>query len=259
VHPPWSQIVAATLLPHFTPTSAYVLTAVGVIGTTISPWMQFYIQSAIVEKGVRVNEYPLSRIDVVSGAIFTDIIAYFIIVASAATIYAHNQTAGAHGQITINAAGDVAAALTPLAGKYASLLFALGLLNAAVFTASILPLSTAYYVCEAFGFESGVDKRFREAPFFYGFYLALIVLGAGAVLVPGAPLLAIIFYSQVINGALLPVILIFMLLLINNPRIMGKHVNGPFVNGIAWATVIIVGVLTLVSTVQLFLPGGGGP
>jgi NRAMP (natural resistance-associated macrophage protein)-like metal ion transporter len=257
VHPPWHEIALATFLPHFTPTNAYILTAVGVIGTTISPWMQFYIQSAIVEKGVRVNDYPLSRIDVVSGAIFTDVIAYFIIVASAATIYAHNQVAGAHGQITINGAGDVAAALAPLAGKYASLLFALGLLNAAVFTASILPLSTAYYVCEAFGFESGVDKRFREAPFFYGFYLTLIVIGAGVVLIPGAPLLAIIFYSQVINGALLPVVLVLMLLLINNPRIMGRYVNGPIVNAIAWATVIIVGLLTLVSTVQLFLPGAG--
>jgi Mn2+/Fe2+ NRAMP family transporter len=219
--------------------------------------MQFYIQSAIVEKGVRTKEYGLSRIDVVSGAIFTDIIAFFIVVASAATIFAHNQAAGPHHQITINDAGDVASALVPLAGKYASLLFALGLFNAAVFTASILPLSTAYYVCEAFGFESGVNRRFNEAPFFYGFYLALIVLGAGFVLLPGVPLLGIIFYSQVLNGALLPVILVFMLLLINNRGLMGSYVNGPIINFIAWGTVIIVSLLTLVSTVQALLPGGG--
>jgi NRAMP (natural resistance-associated macrophage protein)-like metal ion transporter len=252
VHPPWGEILSQTLLPHFTPSKAYLLTAVGVIGTTISPWMQFYIQSAIVEKGVRTKDYALSRIDVVSGAIFTDVIAFFIVVASAAVIFAHNQTVGAQQHITINDAGDVAAALAPLAGKYASLLFALGLMNAAIFTASILPLSTAYYVCEAFGFESGVNRRFAEAPFFYGFYLALIALGAGCVLIPGMPLLGIIFYSQVLNGALLPVILVFMLLLINNRTIMGAYVNGAIANVTAWATVIIVGLLTLVSTVQAF-------
>jgi len=255
VHPPWHEILSQTFLPRFTPTKAYVLTAVGVIGTTISPWMQFYIQSAIVEKGVRAKEYAMSRIDVVSGAIFTDVIAFFIIVASAAVIFAHNQAAGSGDQIVIRDAGDAAGALAPLAGKYASLLFALGLLNAAIFTASILPLSTAYYVCEAFGFESGVNRRFGEAPFFYGFYLALIVLGAGCVLIPGMPLLGIIFYSQVLNGALLPVILIFMLLLINNRELMGNYVNGPIVNTIAWATVVLVGLLTLISTVQSLMPG----
>jgi len=259
VHPPWGVVFRETLLPHFKPTAAYALVAVGVIGTTISPWMQFYIQSAIVEKGVQIEEYPLSRIDVIGGAIFTDVIAFFIVVASAATIWAHNQHLGPHGHpIAINDAGDVAQALVPLAGKYASLLFALGLLNAAVFTASILPLSTAYYVCEAFGFESGVNRRFREAPFFYGFYLALIVLGAGFVLIPGAPLLAIIFYSQVLNGALLPVVLVLMLLLINQARLMGSYVNGPLFNAIAWATVVSVGVLTVVSTVQTIFPSLGG-
>jgi NRAMP (natural resistance-associated macrophage protein)-like metal ion transporter len=257
VHPPWHEIMTQTLAPHFTPTKAYILTAIGVIGTTISPWMQFYIQSAIVEKGVRAKEYAMSRIDVVSGAIFTDVIAFFIVVASAATIFAHNAVAGAQQQIVVKNAGDIAVALVPLAGKYASLLFAVGLLNAAIFTASILPLSTAYYVCEAFGFESGVNRRFGEAPFFYGFYLALIVLGAGCVLIPGMPLFNIIFYSQVLNGALLPVILVFMLLLINNRELMGKYVNGPIVNAIAWGTVIVVGLLTLISTAQSLMPGSG--
>src|SRR5579872_6963359 len=257
VHPPWHEVLAQTVVPHFTASKAYALMAIGVIGTTISPWMQFYIQSAIVEKGVKAQDYRYSRIDVISGAIFTDVIAFFIIVASAATIFVHNQHAAAGQVIAINNAGDVASALAPLAGKYASLLFALGLLNAAIFTASILPLSTAYYVCEAFGFESGVQKRLTEAPFFYGFYLALIVIGAGVVILPGAPLLAIIFYSQVLNGALLPVVLILMLLLINNKRLMGKYTNNFVFNAIAWATVLIVGLLTIVSTAQLIFPSLG--
>lgn len=254
VHPPWGEVLKQTLIPHFNPSSAYVLTAIGVIGTTISPWMQFYIQSAVVEKGVRVKDYPYSRVDVISGSIITDIVAFFIIVCSAATIFVYNTHAGAgHKPLAINDAGDVAAALAPLAGKYASLLFAIGLLNAAMFTASILPLSTAYYVCEAFGFESGVQHRFGDAPIFYSLYLGLIVVGGGFVLIPGAPLLATIFYSQVLNGVLLPIVLVLMLLLINNRRIMGAYVNGLAFNAIAWTTVVVVGLLTVVSTIQQLL------
>jgi len=256
VHPNWADVLHQTIVPHFTPSSAYVLMAVGVIGTTISPWMQFYIQSAIVDKGVTKSDYKYSRVDVVVGSVITDIIAFFIIVSSAATIYVHNLHA-LH-PIAINDAGDIAAALAPLAGKFASLLFAIGLLNAAIFTASILPLSTAYYVCEAFGFERGVDHSFKQAPIFYSFYLALIVIGAGTVLIPGSPLLAIIFYSQVLNGALLPIVLVLMLLLINNKRLMGTWTNGIFFNIVAWATVIIVGLLTIVSTVQTIFPALGG-
>jgi Mn2+/Fe2+ NRAMP family transporter len=217
--------------------------------------MQFYIQSAVVEKGVRIKEYPYSRIDVVTGAIITDVIAYFIIVATAATIFVHNAHLGAHQQpLSVNTAGDVATALQPLAGKYASLLFALGLLNAAIFTASILPLSTAYYVCEAFGFESGVQNSFRQAPVFYGLYAGLIVIGGGVVLLaPDVLQSAIIFYSQVLNGALLPIVLVLMLLLINRPRLMGAYVNNLAFNVIAWATVVIVGALTVVSTIQTIL------
>ena len=159
--------------------------------------------------------------------------------------------------VVIKDAGDIAIALVPLAGKFASLLFAIGLLNAAIFTASILPLSTAYYVCEAFGFERGVDHSFKQAPIFYSLYLALIVIGGGVVLIPGSPLLAIIFYSQVVNGALLPIVLVLMLLLINNKRLMGEWTNGVVFNAIAWATVIIVGFLTVVSTVQTIFPAIG--
>jgi len=254
VRPDWHDVLHQTVFPHFSASTAYVLMIVAVIGTTISPWMQFYIQAAVVEKGIREEEYPASRVDVISGAVFTDFIAYFIIVACAATIYVHNLHVPAASQIQVNDAGDVAVALQPLAGKFASLLFALGLLNAAIFTASILPLSTAYYVCEAFGFERGLDHRFSEARAFYGLYLGLIVFGAGIVIVPGAPLLAIVFYSQVLNGVLLPVVLVLMLLLINNKRLMGSWTNGPAFNVIAWATVAIVAVLTVVSTIQTIFP-----
>ena len=252
VHPDWHDVMSQTFFPHFAPTAAYLLMAIGVIGTTISPWMQFYIQSAVVDKGVTKADYAYSRLDVIIGSCVTDIIAFFIIVSSAATIYLHNLHA-AH-PLVINDAGDVAAALAPLAGKFASLLFAIGLLNAAIFTASILPLSTAYYVCEAFGFERGVDHSFKDAPVFYGLYLALIVIGGGVVLIPGSPLLGIIFYSQVLNGVLLPIVLVLMLLLINNKRLMGDWTNNVFFNTIAWATVIIVGGLTVISTIQSFFP-----
>ncbi|HYZ15114.1 MAG TPA: Nramp family divalent metal transporter [Candidatus Acidoferrum sp.] len=256
VHPPWGEVLRDTLIPHFEPTQAYMLTAIGVIGTTISPWMQFYIQSAVVEKGIRIKDYPYSRIDVITGAIITDVVAFFIIVACAATIYVHNLQLPPGGHpYTIQNPGDVAVALQPVAGKYAALLFAIGLLNAAIFTASILPLSTAYYVCEAFGFQSGVENSFSQAPIFYGLYAALIVIGAGFVLIPNAPLVGVIFYSQVLNGALLPIVLVLMLLLINRPRLMGRYVNSLAFNVIAWATVVIVGALTLFSTIQTIMAG----
>ena len=255
VRPDWGDVLRQSVVPHWQASKAYIIMIIAVIGTTISPWMQFYIQAAVVDKGIREDDYGYSRLDVVTGGIWTDVIAYFIIVSCAATIFIHNLHA-AH-PIVVNDVGDVAVALEPLAGKFAALLFALGLLNAAVFTASILPLSTAYYVCEAFGFERGVDHRFRDAPVFYTFYLALIAIGAGAVILPGAPLLAIIFYSQVLNGVLLPIVLVLMLLLINNKRLMGPWTNGPAFNIIAWATVVIVGMLTLVSTAQIVFPSLG--
>ncbi|HYL26466.1 MAG TPA: Nramp family divalent metal transporter [Candidatus Nitrosotalea sp.] len=256
VHPNWGDVLHQTIVPHFSRSKAYILMIVAIIGTTISPWMQFYIQAAVVDKGVRESDYGYSRLDVVTGGIWASVVAYFIIVACAATIFVHNLHA-AH-PIVVRDVGSVAVALQPLAGKFAALLFALGLLNAAVFTASILPLSTAYYVCEAFGFERGVDHRFREAPIFYSFYLALIVIGAGIVIAPGAPLLAIIFYSQVLNGMLLPIVLVLMLFLINNKRLMGTWTNGHFFNIVAWSTAIIVGFLTVISTAQIILPSLGG-
>lgn len=254
VHPDWHEVFRQTLFPRFSASKAYILMIIAVIGTTISPWMQFYIQAAVVEKGIRKEQYGDSRIDVIAGATFTDIIAYFIVVACAATIYIHNLHMPATHQIAVNDVGDVAVALQPLAGKFAAVLFAIGLLNAAIFTASVLPLSTAYYVCEAFGFERGIDNRFSDAKIFYGLYLGLIVVGAGVVIIPGAPLLGIIFYSQVLNGMLLPVVLVLMLLLINKKHLMGRWTNGIMFNVIAWATVVVVGALTVISTVQLVFP-----
>lgn len=255
VHPHWNDVLRQTVVPQWHASKAYIVMIIAVIGTTISPWMQFYIQAAIVDKGVRESDYAYSRLDVVAGGIWTDVIAYFIIVACAATIYIHNLHS-VH-PIVVNGVSDVAVALSPIAGKFAALLFALGLFNAAVFTASILPLSTAYYVCEAFGFERGLDHQFREAPVFYTFYLVLIAIGVATVVLPGAPLLSIIFYSQVLNGMLLPIVLVLMLLLINNKRLMGSWTNGPFFNAIAWATVVIVGTLTLIFTAQAIFPSLG--
>jgi Mn2+/Fe2+ NRAMP family transporter len=219
---------------------AYIYTAIGVVGTTIAPWMQFYLQSSIVEKGIRVRDYAASRLDVIVGSVFTDLVAWFIIVACAATLFVH-------GMGAIEVAADAAEAMRPLAGDYAFLLFAFGLFNASVFAASILPISTAYTVCEGLGFESGVDKSFREAPFFYWLYTLLIVGGAATVLVlPDAQLINFAILSQVLNGVLLPVIIILMLLLINRADLMGTHKNSRLWNWIAWTTSIIVIGMTMV-------------
>ena len=211
---------------------------IGVVGTTIAPWMQFYLQSSIVEKGVTKRQYKASQLDVISGCIFTDVVAWFIIVACAATLYMH-------GYRNITDAKDAAQALRPLAGDYAYILFAMGLFNASLFAASILPLSTAYTVCEGLGFESGVSKKFGEAPVFYWLYTVLIVAGAGVILTPNLPLIKISILSQVVNGAVLPFVLIFMLLLVNKKDLMGEHVNSRLFNVIAWATTVIMIGLTL--------------
>ena len=211
----------------------YIYMVVGVIGTTISPWMQFYMQASVVEKGISVRQYAASRMDVIVGSIFSDVVAWFIIVACAATLYVH-------GMRNITDAADAAQAMKPLAGEFAAILFAAGLFNASFFAASVLPISTAYSVCEGLGFESGVDKKFRQAPFFYWLYTLLIVTGAAVVLIPNFPYVKMIVLSQVLNGVLLPFVLYFMLRLANNKALMGKHINGRSFNVIAWATAVIV-------------------
>jgi NRAMP (natural resistance-associated macrophage protein)-like metal ion transporter len=217
----------------------YIYMTVGVIGTTITPWMQFYLQSSIVDKGVSVRQYKASRLDVIIGSIFTDLVAWFIVVACAATLYTH-------GMRNIGDPSDAAQAMKPLAGDYAFILFAAGLFNASLFAASILPLSTAYTVCEGLGFESGLDKGFREAKFFYWFYSLLLFAGAAIVLIPNFPLVKFSILSQVLNGVLLPLVLVFMLKLINKHELMGKYVNTRLFNAIAWTTAIIVTALSLV-------------
>ncbi|HEU4637172.1 MAG TPA: Nramp family divalent metal transporter [Edaphobacter sp.] len=217
----------------------YVYITVGIIGTTITPWMQFYLQSSIVEKGIDVRQYKHSRLDVIVGSIFTDVVAWFIIVACAATLYTH-------GMRNIAEASDAADAMKPLAGQYAFILFAAGLFNASLFAACILPLSTAYTVCEGLGLESGLDKSFKDAKFFYWFYTLLLALGAAVVLIPNFPLINVIIGSQVLNGILLPVVLIFMLRLVNRPELMGTYTNSRWFNIVAWLTTIIVICLSVV-------------
>ena len=240
-HPMWKDATIATFVPpslHSFRDQAYLYMVIGVVGTTIAPWMQFYLQASIVEKGVTRRQYKASMLDVISGCIFTDVVAWFIIVACAATLWIH-------GFRNITYAADAAAALKPLAGQYAYILFAVGLFNASLFAASILPLSTAYTVCEGLGFESGVGQKFGEAPFFYWLYTGLIVAGGAVVLIPGLPLVKIAVLSQVVNGVVLPFVLIFMLLLINKKELMGEYVNSRLFNWVAWATTAIMIGLTI--------------
>jgi NRAMP (natural resistance-associated macrophage protein)-like metal ion transporter len=231
-HPDWSTAAARSFVPQITVDQAYITMIVGLVGTTIAPWMQFYIQSSIVEKGVAVKNLAYSKIDAISGAAVTNIVAFFIVIACAATIFASG--------VQVNNVADISAALLPLAGKYASALFAFGFLNASLFAASILPLSTAYVVSEGLGLEAGVSKGFREAPVFHGLYLGSIVIAVLIIMMPSAPLLSILYLSQVANGILLPFVLIFMLVIINDKMIMGDYVNSRLFNYISWATVIIM-------------------
>ena len=235
--PDWKLALHDTLVPQFHGDSQYIVMIVGLIGTTITPWMQFYLQASIVEKGVDRRHYNLSRWDVIVGCIVTDVIAFFIVVACAATIF----KAGG-GEITD--AADAAKALLPFAGRFAGMLFAIGLVNASLLSAAILPLATAYNVCEGLGFESGVEKRFSEAPIFYWLYTMLIVCGAGFVLIPHMPLLKVILFSQVANGVLLPFVLFYMLKLVNRKRIMQEYTNNAWQNAIAWSTAIVMIVMT---------------
>jgi Mn2+/Fe2+ NRAMP family transporter len=241
-HPDWKAAAFATVTR---PEAAgirnygYLYTVIALVGTTIAPWMQFYLQASVVEKGITAKQYRASRWDVIIGCVFTDVVAWFIIVACAATLYA----TGRHDIGTDGA--DAALALRPLVGEYAYLLFAGGLFNASIFAASILPISTAYAVCEGLGFESGLDKKFHEAPVFYWLYTVLIVVGAGVLLVPRLPLVYVTVLSQVVNGIVLPFVLIFMLLLTNDRELMGEHTNSRLFNGIAWATVILVIAMTV--------------
>jgi NRAMP (natural resistance-associated macrophage protein)-like metal ion transporter len=243
VKPDWDQVVEQFLNPQLSLQPSEMAMVIGLVGTTIAPWMQFYLQASIVEKGIKIEEYKFARFDVVMGSVAVHIVAFFIILVCAETLFKTG--------VRIETAKDAALSLAPLAGKYCTYLFAFGLVNASLFAASILPLSTTYLICEGLGWEVGIDKKFVEAPQFYGIYSLIIFLGAGIILYPDVPLIPIMYFSQVINGMVLPFILIFILLLINDKKLMMQHTNGPIFNIIAWVTTIVLIGFTLILFFQM--------
>ena len=241
--PDWHEIGVAIIKPKLESSEGYIAMVIGIVGTTIAPWMQFYMQSAVIEKGLRVKHYKFLVTDVLIGSFLTIVVAFFIIVACGATLNKNG--------IVINEARDAAVALKPFAGVFASQVFAFGLFIASIFSAIILPLATAFYVCEAFGFEAGIDKKLKEAPAFYTLFASIILISVVIILFPHVPLITITIWSQILNGVLLPVVLICMMLIVNNKTIMGEYVNGRTANIIGWTTIVILIALTAALT---FLP-----
>jgi NRAMP (natural resistance-associated macrophage protein)-like metal ion transporter len=237
--PDWSAVGREFLTPQLDFSAPALTMVVGLVGTTIAPWMQFYLQAAVVDKGLTATDYRVVRWDVIVGSITVSVIAFFIILVCAATLHTHG--------VRINSAEEAAMALTPLAGRYAAGLFAFGLLNASLFAASILPLSTAYTVCEAFGWESSVDCKFEDAPQFYTLYSLMIIVGAGLVMIPGAPLIPIMYFSQVLNGLVLPIILFLMIRLINDRSVMNAMVNTTPTNMLTWCSALLLSALSVVT------------
>lgn len=235
--PNWGTIGTSLIHPDIEFNFDYITMVIGLIGTTIAPWMQFYMQSAVIEKGLKIEDYKFTMWDVIIGSIATVVVAFFIVVACASTLHVNG--------VTIEEAKDAALALQPFAGTFASQVFAFGLFVASVFSATILPIATAFYVCEAFGFEAGIDKKWNEAPQFYTLYTVILIISVGIILIPNAPLILISLWSQVLNGVLLPVVLICMMLLINNKEIMGEHTNKLFNNIVGWTTTILLIGLTI--------------
>jgi NRAMP (natural resistance-associated macrophage protein)-like metal ion transporter len=243
--PHWGEIGSAIIKPDIEFNFAYIAIVIGIIGTTIAPWMQFYMQSAVIEKKLKIEDYKYTLVDVVLGSVITVVVAFFIIVACGATLFQNG--------VVINEAKDAAMSLKPLAGNLASSVFAFGLFIASIFSATILPLAASFYICEAFGFEAGVDKRWKEAPEFYVIYTGMLIVGMGIILIPDAPLIMITLWSQIANGLFLPVVLISMMLLINNKEVMGEHVNKPINNIIGWTTVIVLVGLSITLLIFSFL------
>lgn len=242
--PDWGEVFKNTFKPQIQFSSHYLLVLVGFIGTTITPWMQFYLQSSVVEKGIKVENYKYTKWDVIIGSILSNAVTFFIVVASAAVLFVNG--------IRIENASDAAAALAPLAGNFAQILFAIGLLNASLLGATVVPIATSYYICEGLGFESGVNKSFKEAPWFNGIFTALIVLGAIPILIPNIPLVKVMLVAQVINGILLAPILIFILLLINKKWLMGEYTNKKWNNAVSWLTVGALIVMSAVLAITSF-------
>jgi len=241
--PEWSEIGSAIIRPRIGFNTQSITVVIALVGTTIAPWMQFYMQSSVIEKGLKMKNYKFTLIDIVVGCIITVVVAFFIMVACGSTLYTNG--------IEITEAKDAALALKPLAGNLASQVFAFGLFVASVFSATILPLATAFYVCEAFGFETGIDKSWEEAKEFYILYTGILIISSVIILIPDAPLIAISIWSQVLNGILLPVVLVSMILLINNKKIMGNYTNKPFQNIIGWSA---VGIIVMLSVVLIIIP-----
>jgi NRAMP (natural resistance-associated macrophage protein)-like metal ion transporter len=243
--PHWGEIGSAIIHPRMDMDSKSVGLVIGLIGTTIAPWMQFYMQSSVIEKGLKIRDYKYTRIDIIVGCVITVVVAFFIMVACASTLHVNG--------IVINEARDAAFALKPLAGAISAQVFAFGLFVASVFSATILPLATAFFVCEAFGFEAGIDKNWDEAPEFFTLYTGIIVIGMGIILIPNAPLIKITLWSQIINGLLLPVVLVCMILLVSDKKIMGEYTIKPLNKLISWITVVILVLLSLFLIISPFL------
>jgi NRAMP (natural resistance-associated macrophage protein)-like metal ion transporter len=244
--PEWGPVLKTTLVPQFRWDSEYIMLSIAIIGTTITPWMQFYLQSSIAEKGIKKEQYKASRLDVIIGCSITDIISFFVIVTCGTLLFPHG--------IRINEASEAALALKPLAGEYAYLIFSMSLANASLLGAIIVPLATAYYVCEAMGWEAGVNKTFSEAPQFMWIYTLTIVLASLVILIPGAPLIFLMVLSAVINGLLLPFVLIYALLLVNDKNLMGDYINPRSYNYISWGTVVVIIALTAFLVVTTLVP-----
>jgi len=247
--PSWSTVAVESVTPSFSLDAGYLTTFMTLVGTTITPYMLFYLQSSIADKGLGIEDYPSERTDVVLGSVLSDLIAAFIVICTAATLFAVG--------VQVTTADDAARALEPLAGPFAKVLFGLGLFGASMLAASVLPLSTAYAICGAFGWERGVSYRWREAPVFNGLYTVLIAAAAAFVLVPGLPLLQVILGTQTLNGVLLPVVLIFLVKLANDRRIMRGHTNGRIFNVLAWGTTCVLIALTAALLVTSALGVGG--
>ena len=244
--PEWVPVLKAAVVPQMQWNSEYIMLSIAIIGTTITPWMQFYLQSSIAEKGIKKEQYRASRLDVIIGCSITDIISFFIIVTCGTLLFPYG--------IRVNEASEAALALKPLAGEYAYLIFSLSLANASLLGAIIVPLATAYYVCEAMGWEAGVNKTFKEAPQFMWIYTMTIVLASFVIMIPGAPLVLLMVLSAVVNGLLLPFVLIYALLLVNNRKLMGEYTNSRTYNYISWATVVTIIVLTSFLVVSTLMP-----
>lgn len=246
VRPPWGEVLRQTITPSFQLTPHYTQVVIAIIGTTITPWQQFYLQASVVDKGTEAEHGRYQNLDIFLGAFWCGLIAYFIMLTTAATLFPQG--------IAIETAQDAAIALRPIAGEHAEVLFALGLLNASVMAAAVLPLSTAYPICEAFGWERGVSKGFGEAPVFVGLFTGLLVVGASFALWPGAPLVEIMFFPNIINGVLMIPTAVLMTRLASNKRLMGQHANGPVFKALAWGTIAVLTPITLAYLVMLVMP-----